>query len=326
MRIISKKEVENSLTMRGAIEIVREAFIELSTGTAIIPPRIHLSVEKRNSTTLVMPAFLGGTDALACKIVSVFPNNSALHLPIIHGLVVLIEAESGKPLALIEGASLTALRTGAASGLATNLLAQKDAKTLAIIGAGTQSKAQIEAVCLVREIEKIWIYDRLLESAQKFVRDIQTKINSEIIVAESAKQAVAQADIICTATTSKQPVFDGNFLRNGTHVNGIGSFTSQMQEVDFKTLQRASKIVVDSRENCLKEAGELVQAIEQKVINETDIYAEIGEIAAGFKIGRENEREITFFKSVGNAVQDVAIAKAIYQISIEQNLGVVVDW
>lgn len=326
MRIISKKEVENSLTMRGAIEIVREAFIELSTGTAIIPPRIHLSVEKRNSTTLVMPAFLGGTDALACKIVSVFPNNSALHLPIIHGLVVLIEAESGKPLALIEGASLTALRTGAASGLATNLLAQKDAKTLAIIGAGTQSKAQIEAVCLVREIEKIWIYDRLLESAQKFVRDIQTKINSEIIVAESAKQAVAQADIICTATTSKQPVFDGNFLRNGTHVNGIGSFTSQMQEVDFKTLQRASKIVVDSRENCLKEAGELVQAIEQKVINETDIYAEIGEIAEGFKIGRENESEITFFKSVGNAVQDVAIAKAIYQISIEQNLGVVVDW
>ncbi len=325
MRIISKEDVENSLTMREAIEVVREAFIELSNDTAEVPPRIHLSIERLNGTTLVMPSYLGEADALACKIVSVFPKNSALDLPVIHGLVVLLDAENGKPLAVIEGASLTALRTGAASGLATDLLARKDAKTLAVFGAGVQSKTQIEGVCVVRDIEKIWVYDQRIGNSQNFVTEMRNQVNAKLIVAESATECVSQAAIICTATTSQQPVFDGNNLRDGTHINGIGSFTSQMREVDFATLKKASKIVVDSRENCLKEAGELVQAIEQNAISETDIYGEIGEIASGLKTGRENKNEITFFKSVGNAVQDAAIAKEIYQVSRKKSFGLEVE-
>lgn len=326
MRIISKADVEESLMMREAIEVVRRAFIELSNGTAKVPPRIHLSIEKHNATTLVMPAYLGELDALACKIVSVFPHNFAKNLPVIYGLVVLFDEEYGKPLAIIEGASLTALRTGAASGLATDLLARKGAKTLAIFGAGAQSKTQIEGVCAVREIEKIFLFSRRIEQTKQFIAEMQTKVNAEFILADSPKLAVIQADIICAATTSQTPVFDGNSLKEGTHINGVGSFKPQMQEIDFTTLRRCSKIVVDSRQNAIHEAGDLVQAIEQNVIRESDIYTEIGEIAANLKKGRENESEITFFKSVGNAVQDAAIAKAIYQFSMKNNLGIEVDF
>ena len=191
MRIISRKDVENSLSMHEAIEVVRQAFIELSNGTANVPPRIHLSVEKNSGTTLVMPAYLGETDALACKIVSVFPNNSAKNLPIIQGLAVLFDAENGTPLALIEGASLTALRTGAASGLATDLLARKDAKTLAIFGAGMQSRTQIEAVCAVRNIEELWVYSRQTEQTKQFIAEMQSQTKNGFL-ADSGDTSAAK--------------------------------------------------------------------------------------------------------------------------------------
>jgi alanine dehydrogenase len=327
MRIISKREVENSLTMREAIEVVRQAFIELSNNTAEVPPRIHLEIKKQQATTLVMPAYLSQTDALACKIVSVFPHNSLKSLPVIDGLVILFDAENGKPLAAIEGGFLTALRTGAASGLATDLLARKSAEVLAVFGAGRQSRAQIEAVCAVRKIKEISVFSRRPEQTIAFVAEMKGKFEKiDFEIAENPNQAVAKADIICAATTSETPVFKGENVKMGTHINGIGSFTPKMQEIDFSTLKRAAKIVVDSRQNALTEAGELVQAIEKKIITKADIYAEIGEIASGLKNGRENENEISFFKSVGNAAQDAAVAKAIYQISQKRNFGVEVDF
>jgi ornithine cyclodeaminase/alanine dehydrogenase-like protein (mu-crystallin family) len=321
MRLISRKDVENSLPMRAAVEVMRQAFIELSSGTAIVPPRIHLSIEKRLGTTLVMPAYLSETDALASKIVSVFPGNAAKNLPVIQGLVILFDEESGAALAVIEGSSLTALRTGAASGLATDLLARHDASTLAVFGTGAQSRTQIEAVCSVRNIDQIFVFGRRSEQAERFIGEMRQSVEAEFVLADSPRKAVAGARIICAATTSEIPVFDGHDLSAGTHINGVGSFKPSMQEIDLATLQRVSKIVVDSRQNALTEAGDLVQAIGQKVISAGDIYAEIGEIAAGHKPGRENETEITFFKSVGNAVQDAAIAKAIYRISVQRNLG-----
>lgn len=326
MRVISRKDVENSLTMSEAIEVVTKAFIELSNQTAKIPPRIHLSIESRNSTTLVMPAYLSEADALACKIVSVFPNNTNQNFPTIYGLVNLFDAETGNPLAIIDGASLTALRTGAASGLATDLLARKNSKTLAVFGAGVQSKTQIEAVCAVRNIEKIYVYSGRSEQTKEFVKKMKTKVETDFIIADSPKQAVSQADIICAATTSQTPVFDGNELKEGTHINGVGSFKPAMQEIDFVTLKRCSKIIVDSLKNAISEAGDLTQAIEKKIITESNIYAEIGDIALGLKNGRENENEITFFKSVGNAVQDAATAKAIYESSLQRGIGIDVEF
>ncbi|HRH42102.1 MAG TPA: ornithine cyclodeaminase family protein [Pyrinomonadaceae bacterium] len=325
MRIISRKDVENSLTMGEAIEVVKNAFIELSNHTAQVPPRLHLSVEKPHSTTLIMPAYLGESDSLACKIVSVFPNNANLNLPIIYGLVNLIDAKTGKPLAIIEGASLTALRTGAASGLATDLLARKDAKILAVFGAGAQSRTQVEAVCAVRKIEKIFVYSRRIEQTKEFIAEMKTKGRPEFIMADSPKEAVSQADIVCAATTSQTPVFDGNDLKEGTHINGIGSFKPTMQEIDFVTLKKCSKIVVDSIENAISEAGDLTLAIETNIIKESDIYGEIGDIAKCLKNGRESEDEITFFKSVGNAVQDASMAKAIFDIALKRNIGQIID-
>ncbi len=326
MRIISQTEVESLLTMREAIEIVRQAFIELSNGTAQVPPRIHLKLDKQPGTMLVMPAYLSETQSLVCKIVSVFPNNPGLNLPFIQALVFVLDATNGKPLAIIEGASLTALRTGAASGLATDLLSRKNAESLTIFGAGAQSKSQLEAVCAIRNIKQIFVYDHHPEQAKKFAVEMQGKINSRLLIAESPSQAVFESDIICAATTSMTPVFNGDELPAGTHINGVGSFTPQMQELDFVTLKKAAKIVVDSRTVALLEAGELVQAIAQNIIQASDIYGEIGEIAAGLKAGRENHEEITIFKSVGNAAQDAALAGAIYQIALEKNLGLEVDF
>lgn len=324
MRVISRADAERALSMREAVGIIRRAFAEISIGTADVPHRAAIPQEKHGGTTLFMPGYLGEQDALACKIVSVRPRNLERGLPLINALVVLIDAATGEPLAALEGGYLTALRTGAASGAATELLARRDARVAAIFGAGAQSRTQLEAVCAVRQIERVWVYDREPEKARNFAFEMQGKMDgaARIEIAATPRQAVEEADVICAATTSRVPVFDGSDLRDGTHVNGVGSFTPEMREIDSVTLQRAAKIVVDSRQAAFAEAGDLIQALREKAIEESDIYAEIGEIVAGLKAGRETEREITYFKSVGNAAQDVAVAQAVYQLSLEQNFGV----
>lgn len=313
MLFLSREDIISALPMSEAIEAVRAAFIELSSGTAEVPVRTALEIQKHDGVTLVMPGYLGGMDALAIKVVSVHKSNQALGLPVIHGLVIVIDPRTGEPLAMLEGSSLTAIRTGAASGLATDLLANPDASIVAIIGAGAQARAQLTAVCSVRQIRIARIFSRSPEKTDVFIDEMRNQPGSsiEIIHAASAAEAVRDADIVCAATTSSTPVFDGSDLKPGAHINGIGSFTPQMQEVDFTTLKRASKIVVDSHAAAMEEAGDLLIAIDQGIITRNDIYAEIGEIAAGRKKGRESRDEITFFKSVGNAALDAAAAARV---------------
>ncbi len=318
MRIISHDEVERLISMREAIESVRQAFIELSSGSAQVPVRLAISPGKHPGATLVMPGYLGEADALVTKIVSVRPENTARGLPLIYGIVILFDPATGEPLALIEGRSLTALRTGAAGGLAAELLAREDASTAAIIGAGAQAATQLAAVCAVRPVKRVLIYARRPEKVHALIDAMRPRLGPEIelIAALSVSQAVREADLICTATTSSTPVFDGADLRPGAHINGIGSFTPAMQEVDFTTLRRASRIVVDSYEGAMAEAGDLIMAIERGVIRPEDIYGELGEIASGKKPGRAGDDEITFFKSVGNAAQDATVAQAIYRAAL----------
>lgn len=211
--------------------------------------------------------------------------------------------------------------------MANDLLARQDAEVAAVIGAGTQARAQILAVCAARPIKRLWVYDKHSEKVRALIADLQTQLESPIklLAAKSPSEAVREAQVICTVTTSQTPVFDGADLQPGAHVNGIGSYHPQMQEVDCVTLQRAAKIVIDSREAALSEAGDLLAALEQGAISLSDIYAEIGEIAAGLKPGRESDEEITYFKSVGNAAQDVAIANAIYRQAVRENLGTEID-
>jgi alanine dehydrogenase len=327
LRILSGTEVRQAVTMAEAIEAVKAAYLQLSAGEAVVPLRTPVAVEKRDGVTLFMPAYLASSDALAAKIVSVFPGNLERGLPTIHAVVIVVDAETGRPMALMDGTYLTALRTGAASGVATDLLAQPDARVAAIFGAGAQARTQLEAVCTVRTMERAWVYDLSLEAATAYATEMKQRgapIPADLRVADSAAQAVGDADVICTATTSSTPVFADADLKPGVHINGIGAYTPEMQEIPAGTVARA-KVVVDSRSASLAEAGDLIIPLREGLITQADIHGEIGEVAAGLIPGRESDDDVTFFKSVGVAVQDVAVAGLILHRAEELGLGLEVD-
>ncbi len=323
MRILSRSDVERAITMPQAIAAMREAFAQLASGDADVPMRTAVAIPAHDAVTLFMPAYLRATSSLGGKIVSVHPRNRAAGLPTIHALVVLIDDATGQPLAALEGRYLTALRTGAGAGLATDCLARPDAKVLACFGAGAQAETQVEAVCAVRPIERVWVLSRSEESTARFVERMRNRpgMLAELRVAESARQALSEADVVCTATSSRLPVFDGRDLRPGTHVNAIGAFTTENREVDDETVRRA-RIVVDSRLTCLAEAGDLVIPMNAGIIGGPESWTELGAIVLGHAQGRVSSEEITFFKSVGNAAQDLAAARIALAEAERLGLGV----
>jgi alanine dehydrogenase len=323
LKVLSGDDVRQLVTMEQAISAVKDAYIQLSTGKAVLPLRTQVPVQSQDGVTLFMPAYLTSSDALGAKIVSVFPKNQERNLPTIHAVVIALDAETGRPAAVMDGTYLTALRTGAASGVATELLARDEAGIVAIIGAGVQARTQLEAVCNVRDVKKVWVFDCVPETAAAYIKEMKSQgepIPSEIMLAESSAQAVSEADIICTATTSSKPVFNDENLKPGVHINGVGSYTPEMQEIPLQTVVR-SKVVVDSRSACLSEAGDIIIPLKQDLFTEAHIHGEIGEVAAGKISGRESDEDITFFKSVGLAVQDVAVAELIQRRAKELDLG-----
>jgi len=326
LHLLSKADVQRAITMREAIEVVKDAFAQLSTGQATVPLRTPLEVPKREGVVLFMPAYLASSGGLGAKVVSVFPHNAELDLPIIHAVVILVDSGSGQPQALLDGTYLTALRTGAVSGAATDFLARPEARTVAIFGAGAQGRTQLAAVCAVRKIERAWVYDVNVEAAERYVQELggRAGMPPHLEVADSPAAAVREADVICTATTSHTPVFDSSDVRPGTHINAIGAFTPEMQEVDVAGL-RADRIVVDSRSACLAEAGDLIIPLRQGLIPEAEAWTELGEIAAGRAPGRRSPDEITYFKSVGNAVQDVSVGQAVLAAAQRLGLGMEVE-
>ena len=329
MLILPADEVRLALPMDEAIAAMKQAYGALSAGQAEVPLRSRLAVPPHEAVSLFMPVFLQDQsgEALAVKIVSLFPHNPGRGLPMIQSAVLVMEADTGRPLALLEGSSLTAIRTGAASGAATDLLARPDSRTAAIFGAGVQGRTQIEAVCTVRPIQAAWIYDQNREKAEAFAAEMAGKgaVPADLRVAESPRQAVAEADVICTATTSLTPVFADQDLRLGVHVNAVGSYTPEMQEIPTETVCRAM-VVVDSRSACLSEAGDLLQPIRQGSIGEQHIQAELGEVVQGSHPGRTSHSQVTLFKSVGVAVQDAAAARLALRRAAELHLGQTVPW
>lgn len=310
--------------MPRAVEVVREAFAQLSAGRAEAPLRTQVAVPAHNGVTLLMPACLDDGNRLGFKVVSVFSDNPARGLPLIHALVVVLDAETGRPAAVMDGTSLTALRTGAASGAATDLLAREDAHIAAIIGAGAQGRTQLEAVCAVRSIEEALVFDVVEDTARAFAAEMAQALSIPVHAAASPAEAVHRADVLCTATTSSTPVFEDGDLRPGTHINAVGAFTPQMQEIPAETVLRA-KVVVDHRAAALAEAGDLLIPMQQGLMTEDHLHAELGEIAAGHKPGRASAGEITLFESVGVAVQDVAAAAAVLEAARAHGLGTEVE-
>jgi ornithine cyclodeaminase len=329
MFILNAAEVRQALPMQEAIQAMKAAYAALSNGQAVLPLRTHLTVPPHEAVTLFMPVFLKDIhgEALAVKVVSLFPHNLPRGLPLIHAVVLVLEADTGKPYAMLEGSALTAIRTGAASGAATELLARPDSQVAAIFGAGVQGRTQLEAVCTVRPIQTGWIFDTDLARTEDFVREMagRSPIPHDLRIAESPAQAVADADVICTATTSKTPVFSDKDLKPGVHINAVGAYTPQMQEIPPETVRRA-RLVVDSRTACLSEAGDLIQPIQTGLFTEDHIHAELGEIVSAQRPGRTGEAQITLFKSVGVAVQDAAAARLALQNALKFGLGQTIPW
>jgi ornithine cyclodeaminase len=238
-----------------------------------------------------------------------------------------LEANTGKPIALLEGSSLTAIRTGAASGLATDILSRPDSHVAAIFGAGAQGRTQLEAICTVRTIEQVWVYDSSQKSAEAFMSELagMDPIPHDVRIAKTSEEAIQQADIICTATTSISPVFDDSKLKPGVHISAIGSYTPEMQEIPSETMRRAH-IVVDSLSATLAETGDLVIPIRAGLIKTEDIDTELGEILLGRKPGRKSPDEITLFKSVGVAVQDAMAAQVAMENAQKLGLGQTIAW
>lgn len=306
MRIFSADEVYKLLPMRDVIEAMRRGFISLSTGQATVPVRGVMAVE--NNTTLTMPAYIHGSAVSVVKVISVYPGNADKGLPVVLGKVLVLDAKTGEALALVDGGALTALRTGAASGLATDLLALPDAHVLAVLGAGKQARTQVEAVCAVRPIERIRVYSP--RNAAEFADELRQRYGVEVVAAATAHDALKDAQVVVAATNSATPVLGLADVQPGVHINGVGSFKPDMQEIGADVVTQA-KIVVDHRESAWHEAGDLIIPRDAGLLREEDVHAELGEIAAGSRVGRETPAEITFFKSVGNAVQDAAAAERL---------------
>ncbi|MBM3126032.1 MAG: ornithine cyclodeaminase family protein [Chloroflexi bacterium] len=324
MIVLNADEVRKSLPMAEAIEAMKQAYASLSDGKADVPLRTRLSIMPRDAASLIMPAYVqaGSSEALAVKIVSLFPGNPARGLAFIQAAVMVFDAETGRAAALLEGASLTAIRTGAGSGAAIDLLARADSRVAAIFGAGAQGRTQLEAACSVRKIQKAWIFDSDREKSQSFAREMAGKgpIPRDLQPASSAREAVVEADIICTATTSSSPVFSDDGLKAGAHISAIGSYTPEMQEIPAETVIRA-RVFVDSRSAVLAEAGDLIQPMQNGRITQAHVHAELGEVLLGRRSGRQDQEEITYFKSVGVAVQDAMAAQLALHNAKRDKLG-----
>jgi ornithine cyclodeaminase/alanine dehydrogenase len=269
-----------------------------------------------------MPAYLKVLGALACKVVTVYKNNPAKHnLPTVIGKVLLQDPETGDVICIMDGGYLTAVRTGAASGVATKYLARQDSgQAVGIFGAGVQAKMQLWAVAEARLISRAYVYDISDKAVGEFIAEMTTRLDLGIIKVDSPDKILENCDIICTATSSSTPIFDGHKVREGTHINAIGSHTPNARELDTAIIKR-SKLVADSYDACLKEAGDIMIPIKEGAIDRSHMYAELGEVITGKKPARENDTDITLFKSNGLAIQDVAAAKLVYDKAVEAGIG-----
>ncbi len=330
MLILTAQDVRRALPLETAIAGMKHAFAALSRGDAVIPLRVRLPVASRNAAALLMPAYVPGadgdaqSDALAVKVVTLYPENIPAGRPLIHAAVLVMDARTGQMLALLEGSSLTAIRTGAASGAATDLLARPDARIAAIFGSGAQARTQLEAICAVRPLAEVRIYSRERAHARSFVEAMRPLVPVKLLEAASPREAMEGVDLICTATTSISPVFEDDHVPAGIHINGVGSYTPEMIEIPPLTIARALT-VVDSLTACQAEAGEIIRAVALGGKAWAQV-AELGAIINGTTPGRTSAEQITFFKSVGVAVQDAVAAQITLENAARLGLGQEVNW
>lgn len=314
VRLIDQAVIASVLKMPRVIELMRDAYAELSAGTVDSPLRTALVNDE--GTVLYKPAYSRVSEIFCVKVVSVFPRNVEKGLPVTPGIIVVNSAETGMPLAILEAGYLTSLRTGAATGLATELFAKKEAKVAALFGTGGQSRHQLEALLCARSFETMYVFSRSTENAERFCRENADIARNCQLVPNPERKVLKQCDVITTATTSPTAVFEWDEVSDDVHVNAIGSLGAKRTELTAETLLM-STVIVDQRAACLKEAGEICLMRDAGQIGDDYHPAEIGELLEGSEL----QNKPTVFKSVGNAAQDLVCSAEVFKAAVAQDLG-----
>lgn len=323
--IVNQSEVRQLLPMNECIDVMAQALSALARGDAILPLRPVLWLPDRRGALGMMPSYLGDIGAVGLKVVTVFPGNHGTQYDSHQGAVLVFESEHGQLLAVIDASAITAIRTAAVSGLATRLLAREDSRDLAILGSGIQAKTHLAAMLEVRPFERIRVWSRSDDNAHKFAERSSQRHGVKVEVAPTARFAVEDADVICTTTSAREPILMGEWIAPGAHVNAVGSSVSFTRELDTAAVVK-SRLYVDRRESTLNEAGDFLFPKQEGAITDEHIVGEIGELLIGKVKGRGSPDEITLFKSLGLAVEDLAAANHIYHKALAAGVGTAVDF
>jgi ornithine cyclodeaminase/alanine dehydrogenase-like protein (mu-crystallin family) len=313
--------------MEEAIPAVEEAFRDYSLGLIRVEPRVTMEVRGEANPAIILPAIHQGRQFYGLKQASSFPGNLEQGLPTVFSDIHLYSARTGRPLAVLGAVHLTAIKTGAAAAVAAKYLAPKGKVALAVIGTGVQARTQVAGMGLVRELTEIRLHDRDRARAEKLARDLERKVGpAEVKVFDDPEECVSGAGVVAACTTSFKPVFQDRSLEPGCLVNAVGSFTPRMQEIDAETVARADKVVTDVASETWRAAGDLLAALEEGRITRDRIDAELGDIVAGKRPGRERPEELILYESVGFGALDIALAGALYLRAEEEGFGTVVEW
>ena len=325
IRVLRGAEVRNLLPMRQCIELMAKTMIAVSEGRVVLPLRSVMPMPGDLGMLGNMPGYIADPECFGVKLVSLIPRNKPPEHSSHLGLVLLFEPEHGRPIALVDAAEITAIRTAAASGLATRLLARSEAADLALLGAGEQAQSHLEAMLCVRPLERIRIWARDAGKARRFAKTEGEKHGVVIETAATVKDAVKGADIICTLTKARDPILEGAWIADGAHLNVVGSSIAAAAEIDTDTVVR-SRFFVDYRNSTVNEGGEYLRALESGAISPEHILAEIGQVANGSRVGRLSASDVTLYKSLGVAPQDLASTHYVWERACAAGIGQVVDF
>jgi ornithine cyclodeaminase/alanine dehydrogenase-like protein (mu-crystallin family) len=325
VRILGRQEVTDLLTIRDTIPLMREAFVALANKSVSMPPRVFVKADRFGGSIAFMTAFIDPLQSMGMKAIALYGENpSKRSLPAILGSMLLFEADSGRTLALMDAGPITAVRTAAVSALATDHLARRDAHVAGFIGTGVQARAHVAALLEVRPIRRVVAFSRTPSKTEGFADWVQDRFGIEAAPGPNASAVVKEADILTTATPSRTPIVDGSWIPPGSHLNVIGS--GPTIELEPATYSRATKVVVDQMESAMAEAQDLQRAMMAGILTPQGIHAELGDLLTGKKPGREGPQEITVFRSLGLAIEDVAVAKHLYDLALREGKGFDVEF
>ena len=323
--VISQAEVADLLSMDDCIGLMRDAFEALAKGDVVLPLRSVMKLPDSRGVLAMMPGHVADPETIAAKVITFFPGNLGTPYDAHQGAVLLFDPEHGRLVGLLDASEITAIRTAAATAVATDLLARPDAGKLAILGSGVQAHKHLDAMRAVRTIRRVRVWSRTPEHAQTFARRQSQRLMIQIDVAETAEEALRGADIVCTTTTARDPVVLGDWISEGTHINAVGSCSPTTRELDTATVVK-SRLFVDWRESTLNEAGDFLIPKQEGAIDDSHIVGEIGEVLLDKIDGRNTDSEITLFKSLGIAIQDAVVAHHVHQKARDTRVGVRIDF